>query len=361
MSDVLGGLRRFFEVDSTEEKGVSVPPAYERATNLEDVAVEENDHEGPAVQVEKAEDETGSSTASGDAAATDEAEVASAGKRATPTGDGIAEPAEPAAEEAVETIEGEVELDGHFDEYVEMPKADAGEIGPPTVFFSPTKAAAPVRVVDPFPAPVAHGDQTPRTVARGFAAVSAAAFGRRIVERAAKSLSAAGKAEVNVVVDKTKGAHKPSEAKRKQLVLEVARESKGQPMGLSLSSSRTIAGVVITAVEPGSPAAEAGLRAGDSVVCVGSEWVSTVEDVQSRLKVIAGTAAFVVTRIVGNNGLPKGWKSLADDGGKVRYYRTVKDGGSTKREYTTQHPNALEPLRALGSANTKLEPTVVQV
>jgi S1-C subfamily serine protease len=51
--------------------------------------------------------------------------------------------------------------------------------------------------------------------------------------------------------------------------------------------SGDVAGALITSVEPGSPADQAGLRAGDVIVAVGSEQVQSMADLAARIRSLA--------------------------------------------------------------------------
>ena len=144
---------------------------------------------------------------------------------------------------------------------------------------------------------------------------------------------------VVVAVDKSAGASEKRVTQR-ALVVEITRFAKDSPLGMALVNVHGT-GVIVSEVEAGSAVANAGLMPGDTIVSVGSAFVTTTAELKDQLKKIAGTVEFGVYR---SSSLPKGWKSSVDQkSGRTIFYK----GKDTSGVWSYQHPRAVQPLRDL--------------
>ena len=144
-----------------------------------------------------------------------------------------------------------------------------------------------------------------------------------------------------IAFDKTAGASE-KRTTQKALIVELNRSAKAEPLGMALVNVQGT-GVIVSEVETGSAVANAGIMPGDTIVSVGSSFVSTAAEVKNQLKRIAGTVEFGVYR---SASLPKGWKSSVDKkSGRTIFYKT-KD----MSQWSYQHPRAVQPLRDLPQA-----------
>ena len=114
-------------------------------------------------------------------------------------------------------------------------------------------------------------------------------------------------------------------------------------------------GVIVSEIESGSNVEQAGILAGDTIVCAGSEWVSTTAELKAVLKRIAGPVEFRVHR---SKELPKGWKSATDSKtGRTMYFK-AKD----KSVWSFQHPLAALPPAPLGERPAaQQQPTTLEM
>ena len=144
----------------------------------------------------------------------------------------------------------------------------------------------------------------------------------------------AADAHIDIAMDAPTAAL-PKPGKQKVKVFELTRESKEAPLGMALVVVHGT-GVIVSEIESGSNVEKAGIMPGDTIVCAGSEWISTTAELKAVLKRIAGPVEFRVHR---SKELPKGWKSVQDPKtGRTMYFK-AKD----KSVWSFQHPLAALP------------------